>query len=79
MANELLYKGKSKSLYAGEDNNTCIMEFRDSATAGNGAKKAELDGKGALNAEISYILYQYLEKNGIETHLIKRLDKPGCW
>jgi phosphoribosylaminoimidazole-succinocarboxamide synthase len=75
MANELLYKGKSKSLYAGEDNNTCIMEFRDSATAGNGAKKAELDGKGALNAEISYILYQYLEKNGIETHLIKRLDE----
>jgi phosphoribosylaminoimidazole-succinocarboxamide synthase len=51
------------------------MEFRDSATAGNGAKKAELDGKGALNAEISYILYQYLEKNGIETHLIKRLDE----
>jgi len=71
---KLLYKGKSKSIYAGDDSNTYIMEYRDSATAGNGAKKAELEGKGALNAEISYILYKYLEDNGIETHFIKMLD-----
>jgi phosphoribosylaminoimidazole-succinocarboxamide synthase len=71
----LLYKGKSKSMYAGDDDRTCILEYRDSATAGNGAKKAELEGKGALNAEISYILYKYLEENGIETHFIKMLDK----
>ena len=74
MEKVLLYKGKSKSVYAGENINTCILEYRDSATAGNGAKKAELDGKGALNAEISSILYQYLEKYGIETHFIKKLD-----
>lgn len=71
---KLLYKGKSKSMYAGNDDRTCILEFRDSATAGNGAKKAELEGKGALNAEISHILYKYLEENGIETHFIKMLD-----
>jgi len=74
MANELLYTGKSKSVYTGDDNHTCILEFRDSATAGNGAKKAELEGKGVLNAEITSILYQYLEKNGIETHFIQMLD-----
>jgi phosphoribosylaminoimidazole-succinocarboxamide synthase len=51
------------------------LEYRDSATAGNGGKKAELEGKGILNAEISYILYQYLEKNGIETHFVKMLDE----
>jgi phosphoribosylaminoimidazole-succinocarboxamide synthase len=74
MENKLLYKGKSKSVYAGEQSDTCIMEYRNSATAGNGAKKAELEGKGALNAEITTILYRYLENNGIETHYIKTLD-----
>ena len=74
MESELLYKGKSKTIYVGDDNQTCILEYRDSATAGNGAKKAEIEGKGVLNAEISSILYQYLEKNGIETHFVKMLD-----
>jgi phosphoribosylaminoimidazole-succinocarboxamide synthase len=70
----LIYKGKSKSVYKGEDPRTCILEYRDSATAENGAKKEELEGKGALNCEISSILYRYLEENGIETHYIKTLD-----
>jgi phosphoribosylaminoimidazole-succinocarboxamide synthase len=74
MEKGLLYRGKSKSVYAEDDDYTCILEYRDSTTAGNGAKKAELDGKGALNAEISSVLYQYLEQNGIETHFIKKLD-----
>ncbi len=73
--NRLLNEGKSKSLYAGDDDRTCILEFRDSITAGNGAKKAEIHGKGAINAEISSILYQYLEENGIETHFIRMLDE----
>jgi phosphoribosylaminoimidazole-succinocarboxamide synthase len=38
------------------------MEFRNSATAGNGAKKAELEGKGELNASISAVIYDYLAK-----------------
>ena len=38
----LLYKGKSKSMYAGDDDRTCILEYRDSATARNGAKKRSL-------------------------------------
>ena len=42
-------------------------------------EKAELEGKGALNAEITTILYRYLENNGIETHYIKTLDATGCW
>ena len=32
MENKLLYKGKSKSVYAGEQSDTCIMEYRNSAT-----------------------------------------------
>jgi phosphoribosylaminoimidazole-succinocarboxamide synthase len=46
-----VYKGKAKSVYAGEGD-TYIMEFRDDLTAGDGAKKESKAGKGQLNAEI---------------------------
>ncbi len=72
---KLLYEGKSKSVYDSGDSDTLILRFRDSATAGNGAKKAELDGKGKLNAAISAIIYDYLSENGIETHLEKMIDE----
>ncbi|MFQ5974905.1 MAG: phosphoribosylaminoimidazolesuccinocarboxamide synthase, partial [Candidatus Hydrothermarchaeales archaeon] len=49
---KLLYTGKAKSVYD-IGNNEVIMEFRDDLTAGDGAKKATKEGKGALNAEIS--------------------------
>lgn len=74
MDRRLLYEGKSKSIYEGDNDSTYVMEFRNSATAGNGAKKAELEGKGELNASISAVIYDYLAKNGIETHLIKMID-----
>lgn len=38
-------------------------------------KKEELPGKGKLNAQISNIIYDYLGKNGIKTHLIKIIDE----
>ena len=70
MEKVLLYKGKSKSVYAGENINTCILNTGFGYSRKR-RKKAELDVQGALNAEISSILYQYLEKYGIETHFIK--------
>ena len=36
---EKLYEGKSKIVYAGEAPGTCIIRYKDTATAGNGAKK----------------------------------------
>ena len=39
-----------------------------------GVKKEDLPGKGKLNAEISNIIFQYLAKNGVKTHLIRVLD-----
>lgn len=72
---KVLYEGKSKIVYEGQDENTYIISFKDTATAFNGVKKEELTGKGSLNAEISNILYEYLEKNGVKTHLVKVIDK----
>ena len=74
MAGEVLYEGKSKMVCRGEDDNSYIIKYKDTATAFNGEKKEELDGKGKLNAEISNIIFDYLAKNGVKTHLIKVLD-----
>ncbi|MCL2023456.1 MAG: phosphoribosylaminoimidazolesuccinocarboxamide synthase [Oscillospiraceae bacterium] len=71
---KMLYEGKSKSIYEGPDDKSYIVRYRDTATAFDGKKREELDGKGALNAAISHIIYGYLEQNGIETHLIKVID-----
>jgi phosphoribosylaminoimidazole-succinocarboxamide synthase len=69
-----LYEGKSKVICEGPDERSYILRYKDTATAFNGEKKEDLDGKGVLNAEISRIIYAYLEENGIETHLIKVID-----
>ena len=69
-----IYEGKSKVVYEGEEAGTCVIAYKDTATAGNGAKKEDLDGKGKLNAEISNLIFKYLADNGIKTHLIKVID-----
>ncbi len=71
----ILYEGKSKTIYSGEDENSYIIKFKNTATAFNGEKKEELQDKGRLNAAISGIIYKYLEENGIKTHLIKAIDE----
>lgn len=71
---ELLYEGKAKKLYATEDENLVISEFKDDLTAFNGEKKSSEAGKGALNNKISTELFKLLEANGIPTHFVKMLD-----
>ncbi len=65
----LLYGGKAKSVYE-VDENSVLIEFRDDITAGDGAKKEAMAGKGALNAEISAWIFELLEKNGVRTHFL---------
>lgn len=69
-----LYEGKSKIVYEGIEPGTCIIAYKDTATAGNGAKKEDLPGKGKLNAAISNIIFEHLMKNGIKTHLLKVIN-----
>ena len=39
-------KVKQNNYIATEDEDICLYEYKDSATAFNGEKKAEIDGKG---------------------------------
>ncbi len=71
---QLLYEGKAKKMLAGPQPNTVIVFFKDSVTAGNAAKRAEIIGKGALAANISVKLFDLLAANGLPSHYIKRLD-----
>lgn len=71
---DIIYEGKSKLVCKGEDEDTLLIRYKDTATAFNGEKKEELSGKGRLNSEISNLIYAYLAENGIRTHLIKVVD-----
>lgn len=71
---EFLYEGKAKQVYATEDPNLIIIHYKDDATAFNGIKKAQISNKGILNNKITELLFTQLEKQGIPTHFIKRLD-----
>jgi phosphoribosylaminoimidazole-succinocarboxamide synthase len=71
----LISEGKAKRLFYGEDPQTLIVEYKDSLTAYNAQKKASIEGKGTLNNQISALLFDYLENNGIRTHYIQIIDK----
>lgn len=74
MSELMLYDGKSKTIFASDDKDSCIIRFKNTATAFNGEKKEELTDKGKLNAAISNKLFDYLSQNGIKTHIIKVID-----
>jgi phosphoribosylaminoimidazole-succinocarboxamide synthase len=72
---ELLYEGKAKRIYKTDDENVVLVEYKDSATAFNGVKKAEITGKGRLNNEITSLLFLKLKEQGIESHFIERISE----
>lgn len=71
---ELLYEGKAKQVYATEKSDEYIIHYKDDATAGNGAKHDQFEGKGVLNNTISCIIFDMLEEAGIKTHMIEKIN-----
>ena len=71
---EPLYEGKAKRLWATEDPDVLRMEFKNDATAFNGEKKAQLEGKGVLNNRISEYVMTRLNSIGVQNHFITRLN-----
>ena len=65
---ELLYEGKAKRVFASTDSDQVLVEFKNDATAFNAQKKAQLDDKGRLNCQISALLFELLEREGVPTH-----------
>ena len=69
-----LYEGKAKKVFATNDENLCIVSYKDDATAFNGLKKGTIMGKGAINNRVTNHLMKLLEKNGIPTHFVEELS-----
>ncbi len=70
-----LYEGKAKILFEGPEPGTLVQYFKDDATAGNGAKKGIITGKGVLNNRISeYLMQRPLAEIGIPTHFLRSLN-----
>ena len=71
---QLLYEGKAKRLYATDEQGILWVEYKDSATAFNGEKKAEIAGKGMLNNKITSLIFERLQGAGIASHFVKQLS-----
>ena len=71
---EQLYEGKAKKVYATEDPDIVIVDYKDDATAFNGIKKGTITGKGVVNNRMSNHVFKILEKEGVPTHLVEELS-----
>ncbi len=72
---KLLYTGKAKQMWQTEDPDVLRVVYLDQATMLNGKRKDHFDGKGEAANDISTLVFEYLIKNGIPTHFIKRLSE----
>ncbi len=70
-----LYEGKAKILFSTSDPKILVQEFKDDLTAFNAQKKGSFFGKGAINCQISSIIFQHLANLGVPVHY-RSLDSP---
>jgi phosphoribosylaminoimidazole-succinocarboxamide synthase len=75
MPEKLLYEGKAKKLFTTEDPGLLRVEYKDDATAFNGKKFDRMEGKGQLNNAISIFFFEYLGKNQIPSHFVRRISE----
>lgn len=71
----LLYEGKAKRVYQTNDDQLVWLEYKDSATAFNGEKKAQITGKGRLNNEITSLIFSKLKEAGMASHFVEKLSE----
>jgi len=69
----LIFEGNEKQVFATDHPDQVIFRYKDVTVAYNNVKRARFKGKGALDNQISAILLDYLNKNGVETHFIEQL------
>lgn len=70
-----LYEGKAKKVFATDDANLVIVDYKDDATAFNGEKKGTITGKGVINNVMSNHMFQLLEQQGVPTHFVEQLSE----
>jgi phosphoribosylaminoimidazole-succinocarboxamide synthase len=71
----MLYEGKAKRIFSTENPEIVRVVYKDSATAFNGEKKAEIAGKGRLNNAITSLLFSKLMESGIASHFVEKTSE----
>lgn len=71
---EQLYEGKAKKVFATDDPDIVIVDYKDDATAFNGLKKGTIAGKGVINNKMSNMMFRIMESHGIPTHYVEELS-----
>ena len=72
---EQLYEGKAKKVFATDDSERYIVDYKDDATAFNGEKKGTILGKGVINNRVTNHLMKMLEKEGVPTHFVEEISE----
>ena len=70
----MMYEGKAKKIYATDKADEVIVYYKDDATAFNGEKKGQIEDKGVMNNSITSVIFEMLEKEGVKTHFIEKLN-----
>lgn len=68
------YEGKAKRVYDTDDPSLYLVEYKDDATAFNGAKRGVIVGKGIVGNRMSNLLMQLLEQRGVPTHFVAEVS-----
>ena len=69
-----MYEGKAKKVFATDDENFCIVSYKDDATANNGLKKGTILGKGVINNRVTNHLMKLVESKGVPTHFVEEIN-----
>lgn len=68
---ELIKEGKNKKIWATDDEELVVQEFKDETIILDSNKKIKVKDKGAINNAISAHLFQYLENYYVPNHFVK--------
>lgn len=71
-----LAEGKTKVVYAHPtDPALVVLVHKDSISAGDGARRNEIEGKGALSGRTAANVFRFLNQSGVVTHFV---DAPSA-
>ncbi|WP_185883046.1 phosphoribosylaminoimidazolesuccinocarboxamide synthase [Blattabacterium cuenoti] len=71
---KLLSEGKTKKIYEMKNSYKVILHYKDNITALNGMINESFQDKGILNNEINTFIFDFLNKSGIKTHFIRKIN-----
>ena len=69
-----MWRNWKKKVFATDDPDIVIVDYKDDATAFNGLKKGTIAGKGVINNKMSNMMFRIMEQHGIPTHYVEELS-----